>query len=468
MERMEKAEHGENRIDEATMRQFIDALDGMAVLDRDGSYLYVSRGWEQYTGFTAEQAIGHKVWDLMPDTHARWVYQTGKPLCGEVVHKNGVPAFTTYYPRLGPDGAVEGIFLYIMFRGMDYANSLARRINELASKVEFYKGELTRERGARYSLDNIVGNSPAVLKMKDDIVKASHSNSTVLIEGETGCGKELIAHSIHALSVRGTGNFVRVNCSAIPADLLESEFFGYAPGAFTGASRKGKVGRFQLADGGSIFLDEINLLAPTMQPKFLRVLQEREIDPVGGDRSIPVDVRVIAASNVPLESLVEAGKFRSDLYYRLNIVSIQAPPLRERMEDIPLLTETFIQQFNKQLGMVVQGIEPQAMDLLLAYDWPGNIRELQNAIESAMNLCDGLFLHRSDFTRLEQRIRGGGRKLPHGDAGEFRLQPARQAFERNLIADALAAAGGNRSKAAELLGISRTLLYEKMGKYGLT
>ena len=244
------------------------------------------------------------------------------------------------------------------------------------------------------------------------------------------------------------------------------EFFGYAAGAFTGAARKGRIGRFQLASGGSIFLDEVNLLTATMQPKFLRVLQEMEIDPVGGEKSIPIDVRVIAASNIPLETLVEAGQFRSDLYYRLNVIRIQAPTLRERKEDLPLLVDNFIHRLNYQLGMVIEGVAPGAMDLLMDYDWPGNVRELQNAVESAMNAADSPILRRRDFRQLEQRMQARRRRQLTGP-GDFKLRPARQAFERELIRDALAAAGGNRVKAAALLDISRTVLYEKMEQYQL-
>lgn len=336
----------------------------------------------------------------------------------------------------------------------------------MSSKVEFYQQELSRERGARYGLDNIIGESASVLRLKEQIVQAARSTSTVLIEGETGSGKELIAHSIHAMSARKAANFVRVNCSAIPAELMESEFFGYAAGAFTGAARKGRIGRFQLASGGSIFLDEVNLLTATMQPKFLRVLQEMEIDPVGGEKSIPIDVRVIAASNIPLETLVEAGQFRSDLYYRLNVIRIQAPTLRERKEDLPLLVDNFIHRLNYQLGMVIEGVAPGAMDLLMDYDWPGNVRELQNAVESAMNAADSPILRRRDFRQLEQRMQARRRRQLTGP-GDFKLRPARQAFERELIRDALAAAGGNRVKAAALLDISRTVLYEKMEQYQL-
>ena len=203
-----------------------------------------------------------------------------------------------------------------------------------------------------------------------------------------------------------------------------------------------------------------------MQPKFLRVLQEMEIDPVGGEKSIPIDVRVIAASNIHLEQMVREGQFREDLYYRLNVVSVQIPPLRERKEDLPLLVDNFIHRLNYQLGMVIEGVAPGAMDLLMDYDWPGNVRELQNAVESAMNAADSPILRRRDFRQLEQRMQARRRRQLTGP-GDFKLRPARQAFERELIRDALAAAGGNRVKAAALLDISRTVLYEKMEQYQL-
>ena len=426
----------ENHIDPSTMLEFIEGLAAMAVLDQDGVYTYVSPGWERYTGHTAQEAIGRKVWEMVPDTHATEVFHTGKPVFAKAVNANG-PAFTSYFPRFDRDGKLCGLFLYVIVQGMEDAQNLTRRIGELSSKVEFYQQELSRERGARYGLDNIIGESASVLRLKEQIVQAARSTSTVLIEAKA-CG---------------------IACAGV-------EFFGYAAGAFTGAARKGRIGRFQLASGGSIFLDEVNLLTATMQPKFLRVLQEMEIDPVGGEKSIPIDVRVIAASNIPLETLVEAGQFRSDLYYRLNVIRIQAPTLRERKEDLPLLVDNFIHRLNYQLGMVIEGVAPGAMDLLMDYDWPGNVRELQNAVESAMNAADSPILRRRDFRQLEQRMQARRRRQLTGP-GDFKLRPARQAFERELIRDALAAAGGNRVKAAALLDISRTVLYEKMEQYQL-
>lgn len=448
-----------------TALEFIDSLIS-AVLDKEGNYLYVSRLWQEIMGFSSEEAIGKKVYELVPDTHAMDALRTGKVIRGRPVVKNGVPVFTTYIPRLDASGRVKGLFLYVVVNGIPNAQELLHQTALLTDQVDYYRQELSRVRGARYQLDNIIGNSPAILQLKEQIIQASKSTSTVLIEGETGSGKELIAHAIHGLSPRRDANFVRVNCSAIPAELMESEFFGYAAGAFTGASKKGKVGRFELANGGSLFLDEINLLTPTIQPKFLRVLQEREIDPVGGSRTVSVDVRVIAATNIPLERLVEQGDFRSDLYFRLNVIRIVAPPLRERREDIPLLVENLIQRLNAQLGMLIQGVSDNVMDLLMSYEWPGNVRELQNAIESAMNMASSSVLQKSDFDQLVKRMHAKSRHTLMG-CEDFRLKSSKLVFEREMIRDALAAAGGNRVRAAQMLGISRTVLYKKLKQYDL-
>lgn len=437
-----------------------------AVLDEKGNYVYVTQPWQQYIGFPSEEVIGHNVLTFVPDSHALEVLRTGQPLTAQRVVKHKAPFFTSYLPLTDKDGKVNGVFLYVVVDGIGNARDMIRQMEVLTNEVDYYKEELSRERGARYGLDSIIGSSSAIVRMKNQILQAAKSSSTVLIEGETGTGKELIAHSIHALSARRDNNFVRVNCSAIPAELMESEFFGYTAGAFTGASRKGKIGRFELADKGSIFLDEVNLLTPTIQPKFLRILQEMEIDPVGSDRSKPVDVRVIAATNIPLERLVAEGKFRSDLYWRLNVIRIQAPPLRERKEDIPALTDNIIHRLNAQLGMVVQGASRGVYELFGSYDWPGNVRELQNAIESAMNMSQSPILQVQDFAPLVQRIEASKRRRLNGDSG-FSLKTSRQSFERDVLRDALESCGGNRTQAARMLGISRTVLYKKLEQYGL-
>ena len=313
--------------------------------------------------------------------------------------------------------------------------------------------------------EQIIGTSPQMEHVRQLIDKVAPCEARVLITGENGTGKELVARWLHAKSSRAAAPFVEVNCAAIPSELIESELFGHEKGAFTSAIKQRK-GKFEQADGGTLFMDEIGDMSLAAQAKVLRALQENKICRVGSDKDIDVDVRVIAASNIPLETLVEAGQFRSDLYYRLNVIRIQAPTLRERKEDLPLLVDNFIHRLNYQLGMVIEGVAPGAMDLLMDYDWPGNVRELQNAVESAMNAADSPILRRRDFRQLEQRMQARRRRQLTGP-GDFKLRPARQAFERELIRDALAAAGGNRVKAAALLDISRTVLYEKMEQYQL-
>lgn len=435
-----------------------------ALLDEEGRYIFVSKPWTEWMHCEPEFALGKRVDEFVADTHAFLAMETGDVIRAKPVIQGDVPLFTTYVPLKNDKGKVDGCFLYVVINGLLNAKELIEQTEALKSEVDFYRQELSRERGARYQLDNIIGRSAAVQQLKSQIVQASASASTVLIEGETGSGKELIAHAIHSLSGRRAANFVRVNCSAIPAELMESEFFGYAPGAFTGAARKGKIGRFQLADKGSLFLDEVNLLSATMQPKFLRVLQEREVDPVGGDGTVPVDVRVIAASNIPLEELVRKGEFRSDLYYRLNVVRIVAPPLRNRMEDIPLLTEDIVQRLNRQLGMAIRGVAPEVLELLQNYDWPGNVRELQNAIESAMNIAKGAVLQEGDFERLIFRIQARSRMAKTG-ISELDLRSGKQEMERSYIRRALDVTHGNHAQAARLLGISRTVLYKKLNQY---
>ncbi|WP_246213156.1 sigma-54 interaction domain-containing protein [Aminipila butyrica] len=456
----------DNNLNLEQAKQFINSIV-MAVVDRDGKYTFVSDGWVKVIGIPAEHVISKYSWHILPDTHTKQVLKTGKPLVAKSVFStNGSPLFTNYIPIYDENGAVNGCYLFASLIGMEDARDTAQEIIRLSNQVDYYKDELSKERGAKYRIDQIIGQSPLIKEMKNQIIAASRSSSTVLIEGETGTGKELVAHSVHALSSRRAGNFIRVNCSAIPIELMESEFFGYKGGSFTGANRGGKVGRFELANEGSIFFDEINALSPVIQPKFLRVLQEREIDPIGGGQSIPIDVRVIAASNAPLEQLVESGNFRQDLYYRLNVIKITIPPLRERKEDIPLIAEYLLKQLNCELSMMITGFDPTAMELLMQYDWPGNIRELRNSIESAMNKTGDFALQAADFDRLSER---GFQKIKNRAliSKSFNLKQSKESLEYDMICAALKHTGGNRSNAAKLLGISRPVLYEKIEKLGI-
>ena len=319
--------------------------------------------------------------------------------------------------------------------------------------------------GGNLSFGNMVGRSPAIQSVFSMALKVARFDSTVLITGESGTGKELVAQGIHRESDRRAGPMVAVNCASIPESLMESELFGHVKGAFTGAD-KDKKGLFATAQGGTLFLDEIGEVPLSLQPKLLRVLQESEIRPVGGNRPVAVDVRVIAATAKDLETEMAAGHFRDDLFYRLNVVPITLPPLRHRSADIPLLCQFFITRFNESLGSSIKNISSAAMAALMQHDWPGNIRELENAIERAIVLAEGTTLEIENFA-LGKAVTSN---LDHaGDGGYdgFSLKAAKAELEEKMIRKALAATSGNRTHAANMLEISHPSLLSKMKLYGI-
>src|SRR5215213_6588610 len=316
-----------------------------------------------------------------------------------------------------------------------------------------------------YDFDRIVGNSGALQRVLGVVRKVAKSNTTVLIRGETGTGKELIAGAIHHNSHRATRNFVKVNCAALPETLLESELFGHEKGAFTGADKQ-RIGRFEQADGGTLFLDEIGDMSPNTQAKILRVLQEHEFERLGGTRTLKVDVRLIAATNRDLTNMVAAGSFREDLYYRLNVVSVETPPLRERKEDIGSLAGFFIRRFAGELKKKIQGPEPDALKLLMRYHWPGNIRELENAIERAMLLADGTHIS-SDDLRLGD---SGGITSPREGSSIVKIPPTGiplEDVERLALIEALKMSNWVQKDAAELLAISPRVMNYKIKTLGI-
>jgi DNA-binding NtrC family response regulator len=335
---------------------------------------------------------------------------------------------------------------------------------------------LLEEELARYTTSNIIGSSEALRKaLEIAAIVARSPDTTALILGESGTGKEVIARFIHQQSARAKGPFITVNCGAIPRELAESELFGYERGAFTGATDKVRQGRFEQAHRGTILLDEVGELSPEMQVKLLRVLQERKFYRLGGSKEISVDVRVIAATNRDLEKLVEEGKFREDLYYRLNVATIYLPPLRERKEDIPLLAAAFIKEFNAKFGKAIEGFEPQAAELLQQYHWKGNIRELRNVIERAVLLSSGPVITREQlsFLRTDTAPPSKGVTVrPTLTAGEYQLAISERGVPletvvRELIAQTLALAGGDRAAAARMLAVSDKRLAELMREYRL-
>jgi len=350
--------------------------------------------------------------------------------------------------------------------------SLERALRQRALLAE--NQNLRHRLHGRLGLENIAGSDPRMLKIYDLIEAVAPSRTTVLMTGESGTGKSLIAHSIHHHSPRKDKPYVELSCGSIPETLLESELFGHVKGAFTGA-HVDKAGRFLAANGGTIFLDEINSASPGMQLKLLRVLQERKFEPVGSTQTIEVDVRIVLASNQPLEQLVAAGQFRQDLYYRINVVKIELPPLRDRVADIPLLAEHFLAKYAKELGRQLVGFTGEAMTALRRYNYPGNVRELQNVIERAAVLSrsptigvDDLPPHLSmDSATASAKPTAGPVPGSGGAWVPMSLEDALREPEKQILLAALSAHGWNRQKTSDQLGINRTTLYKKMKSYGL-
>ena len=323
--------------------------------------------------------------------------------------------------------------------------------------------------GERYRFENIVAKSAKLQEVLAIVDRVAPTNSTVLLGGESGVGKDMIARAIHQHSRRASGPFIKINCTAIPENLLESELFGYEKGAFTGAIAS-KPGKFELADKGTIFLDEIGDVPGVIQVKLLRVLQEREFEHLGGTKTLKVDVRVLAATNQDLRAALEQGTFREDLYYRLNVVPISIPPLREHKEDIPYLADHFLARFARDSAKPIKGITPAAMRMLTDFHWPGNIRELENIIERAVALSTGTMLDVGDIRLdLGRDVPGGGPGVASGDAGGPFLPPGvtLEQYEDEIIKEALRRANGNKSQAARLLGLSRNAFRYRLSKLGV-
>ncbi len=329
-------------------------------------------------------------------------------------------------------------------------------------QIEAENANLHEQLDRKFGLENLIGQSPAMLQMFDIIRQVAPTRASVLITGETGTGKELVAHAVHNLSPRKAGPFIAVHAAALPTTLLESELFGHEKGAFTGAVER-RAGRFEMADGGTIFLDEVGELEPAMQVKLLRVLEERKFERVGGNKTIEVDVRLVAATNRDLKKMVAEGKFRDDLFYRLSVVTVNLPPVRERRDDVPLLVTAFNRQYSEENNVPVREITQEAMNLLMAYDWPGNVRELRNAVEQMVVLARG---DRLTVRDIPVAIRTGA-DLTKISVVRPGVTMTVEEAERQLIAQALKETGGNRTKAADKIGMSRRTLHRKLKQYRL-
>ena len=445
------------------------------VVDDDQAHRTMLRtlvsGWgyeisEADDGDTAIQMVHGKPYDLIL-MDIRMIKVSGLEALSQIKSYNpAIPVIImTAYSSVetAVEGLKKGAYDYLT-KPLDFDElrlAMERAMDHSHLKEE--NRQLRETLGARFDQRNIIGRSRAMAELMETVAQVAPTEATVLITGESGTGKELISGAIHFNSPRKTGPFVKINCAALTETLLESELFGHEKGAFTGAHRR-KEGRFLLADGGSLFLDEVSEMSLAMQVKLLRVLQEREITRVGGEEVIKADVRVITATNKDLIQEIEESRFREDLYYRLNVVTLNVPPLREREEDISLLAQHFLKVFAEKNHKIIKGLTPQAMDRLLKYEWPGNVRELMNAIERAVVLSRSEYLDEEDLPTVVRGDDPRGQDISSESnvPGDLSLGE----IEKVTILKTLEASGGNKSEAARRLGITRKTLHKKLKKYG--
>jgi PAS domain S-box-containing protein len=424
--------------------------DGVFTVDHEWRITSFNRAAEEITGIPRDEAIGRRCSEVFRanmcevDCALRRTMDTGTPIINQsafIIDAEGHRIPISVSTALLRDGAGHVIGGAETFRDL--------------SVVE----ELRKELEGRFELGDMVSRSASMRKIFDVLHQVAASDSTILIQGETGTGKELLARAIHNLSARREGPFIAINCGALPDTLLESELFGYKAGAFTGA-QKDKPGRFALAEGGTLFLDEIGDVSPALQVRLLRVLQERVYEPLGGTDSVKADVRVITATNKDLATLVREGSFRQDLFYRINVVRLDLPPLRRRKEDIPLLAEHFIARFNKLQGKSVEGVNQEVMAILMAHDYPGNIRELENIIEHAFVLGPERLIEPRHLPE-DLALRAGSR------ASSADVSSTLRAVEAHAIMEALKRNDYNRLATAKELSMHKTTLFRKMKSFGL-
>ncbi|GER16765.1 sigma-54 interaction domain-containing protein [Variovorax boronicumulans] len=481
---------------------FSSISQGMFLVDRSGRIVWVNEGYRRFLpalGFSSiDEFMGHMVEDVIPNTMMRRVLETGEPILIDLLTNKAGTFVVSRIPLREEHEDGEGLGKVIGAIGIVLFDQPETTLQPLISKFALLQRDLDDarrelasqrnnplyqhapdgQRRSKYTFASFIGSSPAAVEVKRHARRAAQSTSPVLLLGETGTGKELLAHAIHASSTRAKGQFVSVNIAAVPDTLLEAEFFGFAPGAFTGADKRGREGKFKLADGGSLFLDEIGDMPLGLQAKLLRALQEGEIEPLGSNKLIPFDARVIAATSRDLPELVRRGLFREDLYYRLNVLPLRVPPLRERRSDIPALVEALGEDMALRSGEAPPELTPDALALLAGQHWRGNIRELRNVLEQVTMRSDS---QRIDAAQLERILREAGleqieapdtsHSLRDVDQEAALLRPLSQQvaeLERKAIAAALESTGGNKLATSRLLGISRATLYERMTGMGLS
>lgn len=450
---------------EALFPMFEAASAGAIAVDREARITWINSSYAHLLGLADPAlAMGKPVRQMIPQTRLPEVVATGKPLLLDIMEHNQQQLVVTRVPFYNEQGQLEGAVAFVLYDDLQPLTPLVSKYRRLHQDLAAARKALARKtRGTRYSLSDFVGASPAALEVKRRARLAAGREMPVLLLGETGTGKEVLAQAIHSASARVDQPFVGVNVAAVPENLLEAEFFGVAPGAYTGADRRTREGKFQLANGGTLFLDEVGDMPLPLQAKLLRALQEGEIEPLGSNKVASVNVRVIAATSRNLETMIAEGSFRSDLYYRLNVVEITIPPLRERLADLGVLCEALLGEICE--GQDLRGeITDAGVAALGSYDWPGNIRELRNVLERALTMSeDGGLLDADAMFKVLPRV---GRKSA-SPATPRSVRPLARIMadaEARAIEEALLVSRGNRTRAAKLLGISRSVLYEKLAK----
>ena len=433
--------------------------EGLILIDKEGKIEFMDKYTERSFNLNPGEGKNFHLTDLVPDTKLHLVAKTGIPGIGQIQEVRGEKVIVSRLP-IKKNQEIIGAVGKVIFHKVEEIENLNQQIETLKTKISNYKKRINGVDSSHYTFENLLGNSEKFLRAKQTAMRVAQTDANVLLEGESGVGKELFGHSIHNHSRRANNPFIRINCPSIPFELAESELFGYEKGAFSGARTEGKPGKFELGQGGTIFLDEVGSLPLSIQSKLLRVLQEKEIERLGGRGTIKVDFRVIAATNLNLSEWVDQGRFRSDLFYRLSTVPIKIPPLRQRREDIPLYVGHFMKEIGKRLDMDVRKMSDEALQIMLNYSWPGNVRELTNVLEQSLlngmqngiilteNLPPSVFEKNNDIMENNLSLRG-----------------ILEETERQVIKRALNFTRGNKRKAARLLEIQRCSLYQKLKKY---
>lgn len=439
----------------------LDAMgEWLVVVDAESRIAYLNAPYAAFLEIDPLAAYGKPVREVIENTRMPEVVTSGQAELAQLQMVRGHHMIAHRYP-IRVDGKVVGAIGTVLYHDTWEWRQMNAQVEALEAEVDYYRSAaLGATPGTRWQLADVIGDSEGVQALNARVRKVAPGDASVLIRGESGTGKELYAHALHRLSERAKGPFIKLNCAAIPEALLEAELFGYEEGAFTGARKGGKPGKFQLADGGTLFLDEIGDMPPAMQVKLLRVLQDREVEAVGATSLVPVDVRVIAATHRPLESLIERGEFREDLFYRINVVPLVIPPLRERRDDIPLLARHLLSRLAERRKRRCPSLSQAAMDCLTCHSWPGNVRELENVLEAAFYLGG----NHLDVADLPEALRQRHGEPPRLGAS---LKATLAQAEREALLAALAECDGNRTRAAKRLGIAKSSFYEKLTRHGL-